>query len=111
MTGKGKCDYKMRAKVWRYPGMALRHGSEQAGWHFLTLPKKQSAEIKARFGASARGWGSLPIVVTVGKTSWKTSIFPDRKADTYLLPLKSAVRKKEKIVDGATIPFRVELRA
>jgi len=92
----------MQGKVWLYPGMA--------GWHFVTLPKKQSAEIKARFGLMKRGWGSLSIVITIGKTSWKTSIFPDKKAGAYLLPLKAEVRRKENITAGDTITFSVEVR-
>lgn len=92
----------MKSKVWVYPGMA--------GWHFVTLPKKQSTEIKSRFGLRKRGWGSLPAMVTVHKTSWKTSIFPDKKAGVYLLPLKADVRKKEKITAGGTITFLVEVR-
>lgn len=79
----------MKATVWLYPGMA--------GWHFVTLPEKQSLQIKSCFGFLKRGWGSLPILVTIGKTSWKTSIFPDKKAGAYLLPLKAEARKKEKI--------------
>lgn len=95
--------YKMRAKVWLYPGMA--------GWHFITLPKKQSDDIKRKFGMMKRGWGSLPVIVTIGKTSWKTSIFPDKKVGAYLLPLKMDVRKKENIFAGNTINFSIEIRA
>lgn len=81
-----------------------------AGWHFVTLPKKQSDEIRVRFGSMKRGWGSLPVAVTIGKTSWKTSIFPDKRAGAYLLPLKAAVRAKEKIRDGDLITFLVEVK-
>lgn len=81
-----KNKYTMRATVWLSPGLT--------SWHFVTLPKRQSAEIKEHFGVMHRGWGSLPVVVTIGKTSWRTSIFPDRKAGAYLLPLKAEVRKK-----------------
>ena len=81
-----------------------------AGWNFLSVPKKQSEEIKKMFGAMKRGWGSLPVVVTIGKTSWKTSIFPDKKAGGYLLPLKADVRKKEKISAGDKITFSLEIR-
>lgn len=93
--------YKMRAKVWLYPAMVA--------WHFVTLPKKESDKIKELFGAMKRGWGSLPVVVTIGKTSWKTSIFPDKKAGAYLLPLKALVRKQEQILVGNTINFIVEI--
>ncbi len=27
---------------------------------------------------------SIPVRVTVGKTTWETSIFPDKKSQTYL---------------------------
>ena len=61
--------YRMRAKVWLYPGMA--------GWHFVTLPKQRAEEITERFGERKRGFGSLRVEVTIGRTTWKTSIFPD----------------------------------
>lgn len=97
-----KNQYKMKAKVWLYPGMA--------GWHFVTLSKKQSVEIKERFGIMKKGWGSLPVVVAIGKTSWKTSIFPDKKVGAYLLPIKMNVRKEEKIAEGDTITFLITIR-
>ncbi len=92
----------MRAKVWVYTGMGA--------WRFLTLPKKQGQDIKKQSGACARGWGSLPVSVTIGKTVWNTSIFPDKKSGSYLLPLKAKVRKAEKIVDDSTISFSITLR-
>jgi hypothetical protein len=95
--------FSVKAEVWIYPGMA--------GWHFVTLPKKQGSEIKERFGKAARGWGSLPVKVTVGKTSWKTSIFPDKRSGSYLLPLKAEVRKKERIKAGDILSFTLYLRA
>lgn len=97
-----KRHYKMQAEVWIYPGV-------KAAWHFLTLPKKQSVEIKKRFGMIAGGWGSLPIKANIGKTSWKTSIFPDKKRGTYLLPIKADVRKKENISAGDKIKFYLEI--
>jgi len=79
-------------------------------WRFLTVAKKQSKLISELFGDMKRGWGSLPVMVTVGKTKWKTSIFPDKKAGTYLLPLKAEVRKKEGIEDRTTVTFHLEVQ-
>ncbi len=93
--------YKMRAKVWLYTGMA--------GWHFVTLPKKQSAQIRKTFSRMRRGWGSLPVLATIGETSWRTSIFPDNKSQSYLLPLKADVRKKERMEAGDTITCFIEV--
>ena len=94
--------YKIKSEVWLYPGMA--------GWHFLSVPKKDAAGIKDRFGAKHKGWGSLPVAVTLGRTSWKTSIFPDKKSGTYLLPLKAEVRKKEEVKKGDMVEFTLEVR-
>lgn len=94
--------YKLESKVFLYPGMA--------GWHFLTVPKKESTEIKENFGKNAKGWGSLPVLITLGKTSWETSIFPDKKSGSYLLPLKAAVRKKEDVMSDDIVQFTITLR-
>jgi hypothetical protein len=58
-----------------------------------------------------KGWGSLPVEVTIGKTTWKTSIFPDSKSGTFILPIKAVVRKKEEVYEGdaRTIVFSVAL--
>ena len=95
--------YKIRAKILLYPGME--------SWRFLALPKKQAADITIRFGGKKRGWGSLPVGVTIGATYWETSIFPDKRSGTYLLPLKAAVRKKEGIGHGDVITATLEIKA
>jgi hypothetical protein len=96
-----KAEYRIRARVWRYPG--------KGGWHFATLPAKPSAEIKARFGTEARGWGSLPVRVRIGKTEWSTSLFPERKSSCYLFAIKAEVRKQEGITEGDSVVARIQL--
>jgi len=73
------------------------------------VPKKETAQIKKDFGKLSHGWRSLPVMVTVGKTSWKTSIFLDSRTDTYLLPLKTQVRKKEEIYEKKHINFAFKI--
>lgn len=94
--------YKVKAKVWIYPGFS--------GWHFVPVPKVVSARIRKTFAGLGRGFGSLPVVVTVGKTTWHTSIFPDSKTGTYLLALKAEVRKKEHVREGQTISLSFSVR-
>lgn len=94
--------FAFRAKVWLYQG--------NGGWHFVTLPKKTSETIKRRFAEFKRGWGSLPITATIGNTSWKTSIFPDKKADAYLLAIKAEIRTSEKVVIGKIITMKLTVR-
>ena len=95
---------KFKASLWLYPG-------ESANWHFITVPKSISTALKESFGANARGWGSLPVSVTIGKTTWTTSIFPDKKSGTYLLPVKAKVRQAEGLFEGdaAAVTLKIVL--
>jgi len=93
--------YHLQVEVWLYPCIA--------GWHFITLPQEVAKEIKETFGSEKRGWGSLPVKMTIGKMIWETSIFPDKKSASYLLPLKAEVRKKEVIKAGDIVDFSLEI--
>lgn len=92
--------HKVSAKVWLYPG--------DAAWHFVTIPKKLSATLSSKFQGKTRGWGSIPVNVALGKSKWKTSIFPDKKSGTFLLPLKAHVRKAEGIYAEDTVSLTIE---
>lgn len=94
--------FNFSAQVWVYSG--------SAAWHFVTVPKDISDEIDFFFSHSKRGWGSLPVNVTVGKTSWKTSIFPDTKIRSYILPIKAQVRKQESIQEGNDTRILLEIK-
>lgn len=96
-----KPTFPFKADIWIYPG--------EAGWHFVTVPKTVSARIKKQFGDRARGWGSLPVRVTLGAYVWKTSIFPDAESGTYLLPLKADIRKRAKVYAADTVRLVIEL--
>jgi hypothetical protein len=96
-----KKEYKLKEKVWLYPG--------RASWYFLTVPTSIAKDIDFFFSMYKRGWGSLPVKVTVGETQWRTSIFPDKKTESYLLPLKAEIRKKEQINKNDLISFVMEI--
>ncbi len=94
--------YIFKSEIWLYP-------TETAAWHFVTVPKKESEDIKKKFGVPRRGWGSVPVLVTIGKTTWRTSVFPDKHSGTYILPIKSAVREKEKLRVGRKMSVRLQI--
>lgn len=96
-----KTEYAITANVWLYQG--------SGAWHFVTIPKKISDEIKVRYSDLVRGWGSLRVNVTVGKTQWATSIFFDKELSCYILPIKASVRKAEGIVIDRNVSFILEL--
>ncbi|MDX1975205.1 MAG: DUF1905 domain-containing protein [Rickettsiales bacterium] len=93
--------HSFKANIWLYQG--------KAAWHFVTLPKAISQEIRVLSFDKKAAWGSVRVSVTIGSTSWKTSIFPDTKAGAYLLPIKSDVRKKEKITSGDTVKISITI--
>lgn len=98
-----KKEFEFCAKVWIYPGVG--------GWHFVTLPKDLAEEVDFFWSHAKRGWGSLPVMVTIGETEWRTSIFTDKKSESYILPIKVAVRKKESIHEEKEIKILIEIKA
>ena len=52
--------------------------------------------------------GVIPVHVRIGKTKWKTSLFP--KDERYLVPIKASVRKAENLAEGDKVTIRLEVR-
>lgn len=75
-------------------------------WVFVTLPAELAEEI--RLVAEPRGFGSVKVRVTVGPTTWDTSVFPDAGRGSYVLPVKKAVRRA--VAAEAGDPVEVDLR-
>jgi hypothetical protein len=98
-----KPTYKLSAKLWLYPATA-------ANWHFLTINKQVSDAIKDQTKGLRKGFGSVPVTVTIGNTTWETSIFPDSKSGTFLLPIKAKVRRDEDLYVDEKIDFTFTLR-
>jgi hypothetical protein len=78
-----------------------------APWYFVTVPDEESQDIKAVSRDVTYGWGVIPVRVHVGKTSWKTSLFP--KDDRYLVPIKASVRAAEHLKEGDHVTVRLEI--
>ena len=93
-------DFEFSGKIWQWRG--------PAPWYFVTVPEAQSLDLKAISNFVTYGWGVIPVVVHIGKTSWKTSLFP--KDDLYLVPIKASVRKAEGLADGDTVTVRLEVQ-
>jgi hypothetical protein len=79
-----------------------------APWFFVTVPARQSRELKAISGLVTYGWGVIPVHARIGKTDFQTSLFP--KDDRYLVPIKASVRKAEKLEKGDKVTIRLEVR-
>src|SRR5690348_8232255 len=90
-----------RRPLWRYPGAD--------GWHFVSLPAEISTDITDITTGIRRGFGSVRVAVTVGSTSWRTSIFPDNKTGAYLLPVKKAVRVAERLAVSDQVKAQLQI--
>lgn len=77
-------------------------------FYFVTVPAEQSSELKAISGLVTYGWGMVPVDAEIGKTGWKTSLFP--KDGCYIVPIKSIVRKAENLEEGDVVTLRLEIR-
>lgn len=79
-----------------------------APWHFVVVPEDAAEEIEAVAKMVTYGWGCIPVSASVGGTSWQTSLFP--KDGTYLVPVKSWVRKSEDLELGDTVGLRLIIK-
>jgi hypothetical protein len=93
--------FEFAADLWRYAG--------QAAWFFVTLPLAVADDLDEITADSRRGFGSVRVEVTVGVTTWNTSVFPDTKSESFLLPVKKAVRLAEDLHEGSPVVVRLTL--
>lgn len=56
-----------------------------------------------------RGFGSIRVEARIGDTTWHTSLFPDSKSGSLLLPVKKQVRLAEDIEPGSTCEVALRL--
>ncbi|NUR71391.1 MAG: DUF1905 domain-containing protein [Hamadaea sp.] len=78
-------------------------------WTFVSLPAEASQEIRELTDGLRRGFGAVRVQVTIGTSSWATSIFPDAKSGCYVLPVKKAVRRAEELHPGEIAEVSVEI--
>jgi hypothetical protein len=92
-------DLEFRGEIWYWRG--------PAPFHFVTVPEEQSADISDVSSMASYGWGCIPVTATVGKTKFTTSLFP--KDGGYIVPVKVAVRKAEKVGLGDSVTVRLSI--
>jgi hypothetical protein len=87
------------AELWEWEG--------KAAWVFVTVPADVSADIR-EMPRLPRGFGSVRVQVALGGSRWRTSVFPQSKEGTYLLPVKRAVRDAEGVEVGDLVTIDLE---
>jgi Domain of unknown function (DUF1905) len=92
--------FTFTAKLWLYAG--------KGAWFFVTLPDDVAGQIRF-FSGRRQGFGSVRVVARIGTSTWKTSVFPDSKSGSYLLPVKAEIRKAQNIGNGDNVSVSLAL--
>ena len=86
-------------KIWFWRG--------PAPWYFVTVPEKECQVLKDIANTVTYGWGMIPVTARIGETVWTTSLFP--KDGRYIVPLKTTVRKAEKLEEGDNVTIWLQI--
>jgi hypothetical protein len=92
--------FRFEAKViyWRGP----------SPFFFAPIPLQYSEEIRQLSKLVTYGWGMIPVEAAIGGIVFYTSLFP--KDETYLLPLKTDVRRRGGITAGDSISVEMTVQ-
>jgi hypothetical protein len=60
-------------------------------------------------GGVTYGWGMVPVEIRLGRSRWRTALFP--KDGGYVLPLRDSVCNKEEIELNDVVHVRLVVRA
>jgi hypothetical protein len=91
--------FEFSGPIWYWRGPAPHH--------FVTVPAELCSDLSAIARSVTYGWGMLPAQVQIGKTTWKTSLFP--KDGGYIVPIKASVQQAERLAVGDTVTIQLDV--
>lgn len=74
---------------------------------FARVPDEHVGAIRYAAMTESYGWGVVPVVARVGNSEFATSLFP--RDGSYLLPIKVAVQKAERVGLGDKVMVRMRV--
>lgn len=80
-------------KITGEPAEAIRIAALTGQWSDGTKKSRKSARVMS----------------TIGRTTWKNSVFPDEETGGWVMPVNQATRIAEGIVEGDRIRVAIEL--
>ena len=93
-------EWDFDAEVWLW--------KSDAAWHFITLPVEVADEIED-MPMNRGGFGSVRVEVSIGSSTWRTSIFPSKEHASFVLPIKKQVRQAQGLSVGDTCSVHLAL--
>jgi hypothetical protein len=82
------------------------HWRGPAPFHFVIMPEPQATELHDAAAELSYGWGCIRARGRIGATQFTTALFP--KDGSYAVPIKTAVRRAEKLDLGDVVEVRLE---
>ncbi len=93
-------DLEFAGEIWFWKG--------PSPWHFVTVPDDDALQLQETSTLVSYGWGMIPVTAGIGDTEWETSLFP--KDGSYVVPVKAAVRRSERLDVGDRAVVRLGVR-
>lgn len=93
--------YSFRGELWQYP--------DESGWHFITLPPDVAEQVRDDTVPFRKGFGSVKVTASIAGQRWSTSLFPESKSHSYVLPVKKAIRTAVGIKAGDDLDVELVL--
>ncbi len=93
-------EFGFEGRVWEWRG--------PAPYHFVSIPAEHADAVHDLAPGITYGWGMVPVEVRLGRTRWRTSLFP--KDGGYVLPLRDSVRGREDVELGDLVNIQLTIR-
>ena len=93
-------EFGFEGRVWEWRG--------PAPYHFVSIPAEHADAVNDLAPGITYGWGMVPVEVRLGRTRWRTSLFP--KDGGYVLPLRDSVRGREDVELGDLVNIQLTIR-
>ena len=107
-VGAAPSGWSVTGPLWQWKAKKDDGSPSPVAWYFVTIAGDVAEAIRSAAPRKA-AWGSVYVTVTVGTTTWQTSLFPSKEAGGYLLPVKAAVRKSERIMPGDIVEIALSV--
>jgi hypothetical protein len=90
---------EFEGQIWYWKG--------PAPWYFVTVPDDDCLALAEASTIVSYGWGMIPVRARIGRTGWKTSLWP--KDGRYIVPVKADVRRAERLQEGDEVTVRLDV--
>lgn len=93
--------------AYEFSGVLYLWEARTQSWVFVDLPFDVADRIEDSQTGPRRGFGAVRVEVSLGGSTWRTSIFPSKERRTFVLPVKRAILNAEALAPDAQVTIRL----